>query len=156
MREGGREPPSNPYPTCLILNNAIGLVGRALSEAVRAGALPARWSLGHRTCVDVSERMLARARAHGGYEEFVEGDVRQVLEKTRRDQGYGEAAAAGGGIGLMLAADLAPYFGDLEGLMQEVAGVCVCVQVLVGMCAGMRASTCVSATMYERSHVSML
>ena len=96
------------------LGCGTGAVGHALEAAQRGGAWPAQWPVRNRTCVDASGRMLGLARAHESarkcYDAFVHGEVVEVLQRVG-------GKAVGDPVRLLLAADVAPYFGALDDLL---------------------------------------
>lgn len=100
----------------LDLGCGTGLVGLAIAD------LPIGPLLG----VDLSPRMLARAKAKGLYAELHEADVLEFLnapstgQETRVPQGAGEVSHGPASYPLILAADVLCYFGELAPLMAAV------------------------------------
>lgn len=94
------------------LGCGTGIAGSDLAAAHAAGTWPTHWGPGERTCIEVSGRMLAEARSKGNYDKYVQGEVMEQLRLAR-----------GAAVDLVIAADLAPYMGSLQGLLQGVAGV---------------------------------
>ena len=97
------------------LGCGTGLVGQELTASQQAGTWPQQWGAAHRTCVELSGRMLAVARAKGHYDEYVHGDIADVL--------LAQVSRAEGSAGrrLLLAADVAPYMGSLDPFLQGAA-----------------------------------
>lgn len=104
------------YRTPEILTEAIARLrpgtvslGRVLDLGCGTGlmgaALRARFAVGHLTGVDISGAMLARLREKGGYDEAVEAEVHDFLER-------GE-----GQYDLIAAADVLVYLGALDAFM---------------------------------------
>ena len=95
------------------LGCGTGLLGQELVTAQRAGTWPQHWGQLHRTCVDVSERMLAAARAKGHYDEYLHGEIIEVLRQVE--------AGGDGAPDLVVAADVAPYMGSLDPLLHSAS-----------------------------------
>lgn len=93
-----REARAEPFPSVLDLGCGTGLMGVEL-----------RSQAGYMVGVDLSSKMLEKARDKGAYDELIRGDIVEAL------------SASGKLFDLVVATDVLIYLGDLVPFMQSVA-----------------------------------
>lgn len=98
-----RDIPAVPHSGLVILDLGCGtgLCGVAMRDIAA-----------HLTGIDLSPRMLAKARERGVYDELVETDISAYLEQCAAEQ-----------FDLILAADVFIYIGDVAGILEQSARV---------------------------------
>jgi predicted TPR repeat methyltransferase len=99
----GQNTPGRYWGCCLDLGCGTGLMGPLLREHV--GSLRG---------VDLSEKMIEKAKEKGLYDELVVDDIERYLKRQ---------ADAGNTFELIVAADVLVYLGDLAPLFSEAASV---------------------------------